>query len=177
MYINLVLGAVALVIVWLCLRKLLVREDALKERPAELLEREIARRRAEEEAGAKVFERLRENEKRRLRPVAEALADMRSSLSPQTGEALSSAMSWEDAGDVITIHMRGRPREQEGERAASLVVFWRSPDLDLRAVARYGDDLPGCFVLRRSDVGKEETVANLDACIRAITSFLVDFMD
>jgi hypothetical protein len=173
MYINLALGAVALFVVWLWLRKLLVKEDGLKERPSVILEREIAKRRRTEELGAQAAERLREGEKQRLRPVADALKDLCSALPAQTGEA----MSWEDAGDAITIRMRGRARETDGERSASLVVRWRIPDLDLRSAARCGDGASGDFTLRRSDTGEEERVANLDACIRSITAFIVDFMD
>lgn len=173
MYINLILGAVALVIVWLFLKKLLVREDVLKESPAALLEREIARRRAREDTTEKAFERLRDKAKSRLRPVAEALMALQAALPGTTRNALS----WEDTGASLVIHMHAAGHDAEAEKSADLTVTWRVPELDLRAAAQGGDDIPGVFVLRRSDTGKEESLAALDACVRHITSFIVDFME
>lgn len=170
MYVNLILGAVALVVVWLFLKKLLVGDDILKENPAELLEQEVAKRRAREEEAARAFERLRDRAKNRLRPVAEALESLRAALPGKTGDALS----WEDTGDSLIIHMRNGG---EAGKNADLTVIWRVPELDLRAAAKRGADIPGVFVLRRSDTGEEESVAALDACVRAITSFIVDFME
>lgn len=166
MYINLVLGGIALVVIWLYLKKILVKEDVLKENPADLLEKEIARRRAKEEEAAKVFERMRDRTKARLRPVAEALEPMRAALP----EAAREALFWEDAGETLTISMRGK------EKDASLTVAWRIPQVDLRAIAAYDNDA-GVYVLRRSDTGKEESVASLDACVQRITSFIVDLME
>ena len=173
MYINLILGAVALVLVWLFLRKLLVRDDVLKENPAELLEQEIAKRRAREEETAQAFERLRDRAKTRLRPVAEALAALQAALPGKTRNALS----WEDAGESLVIRMHTGDNGGDAEKNADLTVTWRVPELDLRLAAKYSDDIPGVYVLRRSDTGKEESIVALDACVRYITSFIVDFME
>ena len=180
MYINLVLGVVALVVLWLFLRRLLVREDApedaLRESPAELLEKEVARRRAAEEENARVFERLRDVGRERLRPVVAALGELRSAMPAVVGETPAHArkiLSWDDNGDSIFVRVL---EEEGGRERASLAVSWRVPDLDLQKAARYGEELPGMFVLRRSDTGAEERAPTLDACMRDITSFIVDFM-
>lgn len=172
MYINLLLGFVALVVIWLYLKKLLVREDALSENPAELLEKEVARRRAKEEAANKTFERLRDTGKERMRPVVEALAGLRSAM-PSVGGGIRSELTWDDEGDSVSIHMQSTT---DAEKCASLAVSWRVPDLDLEKAAKAGNDLPGIYVLRRSDSGQEERIPNLDACVRSITAFIVDFM-
>ena len=172
MYINLILGAVAVVVLWLYLKKLLVKEDALSEKPADLLEKEVAKRRAMEEDTARAFQRLRDLGKERMRPVVAALTEMRSAMPMVAGNA-EKALFWDDDGDSITIHMRG---SDDAHPDASLIVSWRVPDLDLQKAARFGDELPGLYVLRRSDSGQEESIAGLDACVRYITSFIVDFM-
>lgn len=175
MYINLILGAVALVVVWLFLKRILVKDDALRETPAELLEKEVARRRAQEEEAARAFERLRDKGKERMRPVVSALEEMRSAMPSLAGGAGAAhkALAWDDAGDSVMISIRG---SGEGEPENSLAVSWRIPGLDLRKAARFGDDPPGVYILRRSDTGREEAVSTLDACVRGITSFIVDFM-
>ncbi|SBV98399.1 hypothetical protein KL86DPRO_11383 [uncultured delta proteobacterium] len=175
MYINLILGVVALVVVWLFLKKLLVKDDTLRENPAELLEKEVARRRAQEEELARAFERLRGKGKERMRPVVAALEEMRSAMPSLAGSAgaAQKALDWDDEGDSVMIRVHGR---EEGDAASSLAVSWRVPDLDLQKAARFGDDLPGAYILRRSDTGREEVVSTLDACVRGITSFIVDFM-
>lgn len=175
MYINLILGVVALVVVWLFLKKILVKEDVLRETPAELLEKEVARRRAQEEEAARAFERLRDKGKERMRPVVAALEEMRSAMPALAGAAVEAqkTLTWDDAGDSVMITVQAR---EEGGAANSLAVSWRIPDLDLQKAARFGEDFPGMYVLRRSDTGREEAVSTLDACVRGITSFIVDFM-
>ena len=175
MYINLMLGGVALVTLWLFLRKILVRDDALRENPAALLEKEVAKRRSREEEAAGVSERLRDRGRERMRPVVSAREEMRSALPSLAGDAVAAhkKLAWDDAGDSVIIRMRG---QENAGTERSLAVIWRVPDLDLRAAARPGGDLPGVYVLRRSDTGLEEAVSSLDACVRGITSFLADCM-
>ena len=176
MYINLLLGVVALVILWLFLRKLLVKEDTLRESPAELLEKEVAKRRALEEEAERAFERLRDIGRERMRPVADALVALRSAMPSVVGakaEDIHRALTWDDNGDSIFIRIVGEDGVKE---EASLAVSWRVPDLDLQKAARYGEDMPGTFVLRRSDTGNDVSMTGLDACVRGITSFIVDFM-
>ncbi len=170
MYVNLILGAVVLVVLWLYLRKMLVRDDALSGKPADLLEKEIARRRAAEEENARAFQRVRDAGRKRMRPVVAALAEMRSAM-PALAEGTQKSLDWDDDGDSVTVRVRGADAAE-----ASLAVAWRVPDLDLREAAKYGEDMPGVFILRRSDSGREERIAGLDGCVRAITSFIVDFM-
>lgn len=171
MYINLVLGAVALIVVWLYLKKLLVKDDALSESPARLLEKEMARRREREEEKNKVFERLRDLSVTRMRAVLRALEELRAALPPEE----QGTLFWEDGGENLTIFMRGAA--DDGEHAASLTVSWRVPDLDLRKAASVGGDLPGVYAVRRSDAAKEEYLPTLDGCMRYITSFIVDFVE
>ena len=172
MYVNLLLGLVALVVVWLYLKKLLVKEDVLRENPAELLEKEVARRRAREDTTGKTFDRLRDTGRERMRPVVEALVQMRSAM-PAVAGGSQPELSWDDEGDSVTIHARSTADNRE---SASLTVSWKVPDLDLEKAAKFGEDLPGVYILRRSDSGQEERVPGLDACVRSITSFIVDFM-
>lgn len=172
MYVNLVLGAVALVVLWLYLKKLLVKDDALSESPAKLLERELARRREREKETEKAFERLRDVAIARMRPVAQGLEELRAALPEET----QAALSWEDDEDSITIAMHAARAGKE-EKAVALVVAWRAPDLDLRLSSASADNIFGHYALKRSDVEGEEKTDGLDACMRRITSFIVDFME
>lgn len=176
MYINLILGAVALIVVWLYLRKMLVKDDDLRETPKELLEKEVARRHAAEVEAGKAFERLRDTAKERMRPVAAALAEMRAAIPSVAGEETGSpqkVLTWDDNGDTILVRVRANGASED---AATLSVSWRTPEMDLRRAAGFGDLASGVYVLLRSDKGGEETVAGLDACVRSMTSFIVDFM-
>lgn len=173
MYINLFLGAVALVVVWLFLRKLLVREDELTVSPARLLEKELAKRKEKEEKTAAVFERLRDTAVARMRPVAEALKEIRAAMPEGERERLS----WRDDGDSIAVYMRPagaeRDPEEDGGRP-DLTVAWRSREIVL------GSDSPagggGEYVLLYSGGTGESRITSVDDCVRAITSFIVDFM-
>lgn len=171
MYVNLILGGIALLVLWFYLRKMLVRHDILREDPAELLEREVAKRRAGEEDAAKAFERLRDAGRERMRPVAAALGAIEAAM-PKLAGVPRKTLRWDDNGDSIIIRMQGG---EDGE-GANLAVNWRVPDLDLQKAARLGGDLPGVFVLKRSDSNQEEQIENVDACVRRITSFIVDFV-
>lgn len=176
MYINLLLGAVALVVLWLYLRKMLVKEDTLREAPADMLEKEVARRRAREAATARAFERLRDIGKERMRPVVRAVAEMRSAMPRTAGIGHGKArreLNWDDEGDTLHLHIR---ESESAEDVASLSVSWRVPDLDLREAALPGGEPAGVYILRRSGAGGEERAENLENCVRAITSFIVDHM-
>ena len=174
MYINLILGAVAVVVLWLYLRKLLVRDDALSENPAELLEKELARRRAMEAEAGRAFERMRDMGKERMRPVVAALAELRAAMpSVSSAKSAERMLAWDDEGDTLIVRIRDAGGVED---VANLSVSWRVPEFDLQKTSRYGADLPGVFVLRRSDSGREESVPGLDACVRSITAFIVDFM-
>ncbi len=172
MYINLLLGLVALVVIWLYLKKLLVKEDALREPPAELLEKEVARRRARETAAGRTFDRLRDSGRERMRPVVEALAEMRSAMPAMEGGS-QAELAWDDEGDSVVVHVRGA---LDACKSASLSVAWRVPDLDMGKAAQFEEEPPGAYVLRRSDTGREERIPTLDACVRSITAFIVDFI-
>ena len=170
MYINLILGAIALVVVWLYLRKLLVKDDALSESPAQLLEKELARRRETEDKNAKAFERLRDISVARMRPVASALEELHAALPLET----RGFFSWEDDEEKLVVSMCNVA--EEDEQAVRLTISWRILDIDLRKAASVDVDLPGTYVAKRSDGAREETLPSLDACMRYITSFVVDFM-
>lgn len=176
MYINLLLGAVALVVLWLYLRKMLVKEDTLREAPADMLEKEVARRRAMEADSAKAFERLRDTGEERMRPVVRAVAEMRSAMPRAAGTAPEKAqreLDWDDEGDTLHIHIR---ENGNADDVAALSVSWQVPELDLREAALPGGELAGVYILRRSGSGGEERAKNLESCVRAITSFIVDYM-
>ena len=183
MYINLLLGVVVLVVIWLYLRKVLVKDDheqegdaPLRESPVDLLEKEVAKRRALEEDSARAFERLKDTGAERMRAVVAALEEIRSALPSVIGDSSRGAqksLCWDDAGDRVVVRIR-----QEGteEPEASIVVGWRVPELDLRDAARPEGKLAGEYFFRRSDTGAEECAADPDACMRAVTAFIVDFM-
>lgn len=176
MYINLVLGAVALAVVWLFLKKMLVREDELTVSPSELLEKELAKRRERDEQAAAVFERLRDIAVQRMRPVADALEEMRAALPEGDRERLS----WDDGGDTIVIRMLAAGSgpnspansDSQGGRPA-LTVTWRAREV---VIGGQGTAAGGGEFLLRRDGRSEEAVPTLDACARAITSFIVAFM-
>ncbi|MCC8194896.1 MAG: hypothetical protein LIP28_09660 [Deltaproteobacteria bacterium] len=184
MYVNLLLGAVALVVLWLYVRKILVRDgksdgrdgiDALRERPVDLLEKEVARRRAAENETSRVFERLRDTGTEHMRTVVAALDEIYAALPSVIGGSCPDSarrLRWEDAGDSVTVRIRAA----DGKDEATLVVSWRIPDLDLRNPGQRDGGLSGEYFLRRSDAGREERIPDLEGCIRAITAFIVDFM-
>ena len=185
MYINLLLGVVVLVVIWFYLRTLLVRDkpedeqlgcELPRESPVELLEKEVARRRAAEDETAKVFERLRETGVERMRGVVLAVREISEALPSVIGDSprgTEKSLRWEDNGDRVTITVLHNTTTKP---EASLVVGWRVPNLDLRDAARPEGELAGEYFFRRSDTGTEECMADSDGCVRAVTAFIVDFM-
>jgi len=185
MYINLLLGIVVLVVLWFYLRRLLVKNETengqaedsiLRKNPVELLEKEVARRRAAEDETAKVFERLRDTGVERMRGIVHALQEISEALPSVLGDSPcgeQKVLRWDDDGDRVTVSIL---RDVATEPEASLVVGWRVPDLDLRDVARPEGELAGEYFFRRSDTGAEECMADPDGCVRAVTTFIVDFM-
>jgi LPS O-antigen subunit length determinant protein (WzzB/FepE family) len=71
-----ILGTLALAVIWFYVKKLFTKDDSLSQSPAELLENELLRRREKERETAQAFERLKDADKRRLNSVAEALKEM-----------------------------------------------------------------------------------------------------
>lgn len=174
MYINLLLGAVALVVLWLWLRKLVVRDDTLREDPAVMLEKEVARRKALENRAAAAFERLRDVGKERMRPVAAALDVMRAAVPvPEDGTPARRVLAWNDEGDTILVRVS---EAGSGDVVAELSVAWRVPEVDLGPDAAPVDAAPGGYVLKRSGADTGEHADSLDACVGMITSFIVDYM-
>ena len=168
MYINLILGAVALAVIWFYVRKLFTKDNELSQSPAELLESELKRRREKERETAHAFERLKDAGKRRLESVVEALAEMRAAMPQDAAERLS----WRNGDGSLIIFMHGREEEPR-----SLEVSWKIPELDLAAAAKHADAMPGEYVLRYAGNAREERASTLDACMRHITSFIVDLME
>lgn len=168
MYINLILGVVAVAVIWFYVKKLFAKDDGLSQNPAELLESELRRRREKERETARAFERLKDAGTRRLTQVAEALEELRAAM-PETA---AKRLSWRHEGDALTITMHG----PDGA-ARTLDVLWKIPELDLAAAANHADSMPGEFVLRPAGEGREERMETLDACMRHITSFIVDLME
>lgn len=167
MYINLILGAVALGVVWFYVKKLFAGNDKLSESPAELLEAEMKRRRGKERETEAVFERLKDAGKQRLDMVGSALEELREAL---PGEARN-RLSWFREEGSLVIAMRG----VDGA-SSSVEVSWNVPELDMGRAAR-GAGMSGEYVLRFADPLREESAATLDLCMRRITSFIVDILD
>lgn len=168
MYINLILGAVALAVIWFYVKKLFTKADTLSQSPAELLESELQRRREKERETADAFERLKDAGVKRLSSVAGALEEMRAAMPATAAERLA----WRQEADSLIISMQGRD-----DAVRFLEVFWKIPDLDLRAAAKHAAAMPGEFVLRCAEKDGEERAASLDACMKYITTFIVDLMD
>lgn len=169
MYINSALGGVALVVVWLYLKKILVRDDTLKESPAAMLEQEIAKHRVAEEERLARVERLHAAAVERRDLVAAALEELREAL-PENARG---CLSWEKDGDSVLVFMR----DAEGNAKGALNVAWRVHHVDLQAPFDEDDASSGAYALLHVESGKEETVWGLDACMRRIVSFIVDFME
>ncbi|CAK7060565.1 MAG: hypothetical protein DELT_01415 [Desulfovibrio sp.] len=168
MYINLILGAVAIGVVWFYLRKLFVKPGELSSSPAELLESELERRREKEREATQAFERLRDAARQRVALVASALQEVRAAMP----EEAAGRLSWTEEDDSLVIQMHGKDGTP-----ASCTVLWKIPDLDLRAAAKHAREMPGEYVLRFATPGGEERATSLDACMRRITSFIVDLME
>ena len=180
MYINLFLGLVVFVALWLLLKKLFVRDDGLRERPAKLFEQELARRAERERDADSALERLREERVSRMRAVIVALADIANAM-PEDRRHL---LSWKDEGETVIVRMAGRHEEPvspahapdipatlpRGGLDETLTVTWRIPEIVMDAP----DIGRGEYHLRWSGVGRDASVSELDACIREISSFIVD---
>ncbi len=175
MYINLILGGVALFAVWLLLRKLLVKEDppALAgragevENAAKILEAELQKRQARDAAGGDgVFARMRGAAAEHLKPLAAALEDMRSSLPEESRGRLH----WEDNEDSLLIHMTGTAQKAD----QSLRVAWRLPDVSLGDAEGSLSGGKGVYVLRDMHSKKEEAAENLTECVRRVAAFIAD---
>ena len=170
MYINLILGGIALFAVWLLLRKLLVREDApagsdVVGDAAKMLEAELQKRRAggaDPHKDAAFFERMREAAAEHLRPVAQALGEMHSALPQQIPDTLRR----EEKGDSLDNHIAGTPQKADH----SLCVVWLVPNLNLDD-PRSGS---GVYVLRDMHSKQEETAVDLKDCIRNVAAFIAD---
>lgn len=168
MYINLVLGAVALAVVWFYLKKLFSKEDELSHSPAKLLENELQRRREKERETVRAFERLKDAGTKRVASVAKALDEMRAAMPEEAQKRLE----WRQDDDRLVISMTGRNTDTH-----SLEVFWKIPDLDLAIAAKRAENMHGEYVLRPAANGREEREATLDACMKHTTSFIVDLME
>ncbi len=174
MYINLVLGAVALFAVWLLLRKLLVKEEPPKpakvDDAATILAAELQKRQAKDAAASSAegsaFELVRDAAAARLEPVVGALEDMHSSLPEENRDRLS----WQDNGDNLLVHMAGTAQKADH----SLRVAWRLPDMDLDAAKESLDRGRGLYVLRDMHSKKEESVGDLKECVRRIAVFIAE---
>lgn len=186
MYINLALGAVALFLVWLLLKKLLVREDSLGESPARILEEETAKRRTQEKSAAPQLEPLTEMTRRKIRPIAEAMKELHAALAPDKRHMLS----WRDNGDSLEITMQDVPAPHERACASpdeghlvhsggddflqTLTVSWQVPDVVLGAPVRESD---GEYVLVYSADEPTAYAESPELCVRIIAAFIVAFTD
>lgn len=164
MYINLVLGALALVLIILYLKKLLVREE--RKGPEELLAEELARRKTET-AVEKSADPLREQRRERIDELTAFLEEMRLALVRQG----KSGLHWERNEEAVSIAV---PNKGESF-PARMLVSWKGeghaiPGQDSSSAGA------GVFVARRTDREGEEEFASFAACQRYITSFIVDFL-
>lgn len=112
MIVNLVLGVVFCVVVFVFLRRLRGQRDAS---PRHMLRQELARRRAIGETAVGMPERLRDVARERLRPVAAALAEMRDEL-PE-----GQRFELRDEGHRLTVRVGGRVSDRADDRAGGRV--------------------------------------------------------
>lgn len=127
MYINLILGVLVLAaIVWL------IAGRRRKPGPADMLQDEIARRRAVQETGRKAMDNFAALRSAKLAEVAGGLESMRRALAESGLRA--DLLDWRQLEDCIEL-------ELVGER---LVIRWdiRNFDLDLFAAAESASSLP-----------------------------------
>lgn len=99
---GLILGGLFVLLIYLLLRYVW---RSRPENPREVLRGELSRRRAAGESATGMAERLRDVARERLRPVADALAEMRDELpGDQRFEV-------RDDGDILTVQAGGRTIE------------------------------------------------------------------
>lgn len=162
MYINLILGVLVLAaIVWL------IAGRRPKPGPADMLQDEIARRRAAQEAGRKAMDNFAALRSARLAEVAEGLTSMRQALA-QSG-LRADLLSWRQLDDHIEL-------ELGGER---LLIRWdvRNFDLDQFAAADSALSLPLGARAEYSLAWSDRTrlaERDLSEFMRAVSSVIAD---
>ncbi len=169
MYINLILGAVALAAVWMLLYRLLVKPDTPEKLdPAAILAQKLEERRAKEESAQAAWERIRDVVARKLEPVEEALNAMFRAM-PQEQQNLPS-LAWEQQDGVLRVSVRKSARHE----ARELFVSWRLKDSDLRApLPEQLDDTRGFYAVREG-MERERPLPDVNALVRHLAAVIAD---
>lgn len=172
MYVNLILGAVALAAIWGLLYRLLVKPDAAVKSldPAAILAQELEERRGREEGSKAAFERMRDSAARQLVPVMDALAAMRTAMPPE--QQAMNCLTWNEGGDGV-LHVAIRKNEQQKEPRA-FFISWRLKDVDLQALASDSKTLPQGYYTMREGMEREETLPDLNAVVRRLAGTIAD---
>jgi hypothetical protein len=171
MYINLILGGVFLVALWVLLHRLLVRvrprEDESNAHDAgAILIRELEERRARGKDRDAAWERLSDAGAGRLDLLETALEKMRLAM---PGEERGK-LSWVRDGAGIRLIVGKDGREH------ILALAWVVPDLDLGGLdsAQTGD-IPGRYRIRDPE-GQETFFADMGPLVRNIARFIADIL-
>lgn len=172
MYINLILGAVALAVIWTLLYRLLVKPDAAVKSldPAAILARELEERRDREEGAKAAFERMRDSAAQRLVPVMDALRAMHTAMPPE--QQAMNCLAWNEGDDGL-LHVAIR-KNGEQETPRTFFISWRLKDVDLQELAADTKALPQGFYTIREGMEREETLSDLNAVVRRLAVIIAD---
>lgn len=172
MYINLLLGAVALAAIWTLLYRLLVKPDAAVKSldPAAILARELEERRNREEGAKAAWERMQASAAQQLVPVIDALVAMRTAMPPE--QQAMNCLAWNEGDDGV-LHVAIRKNEQQ-EEPRTFFISWRLKDVDLQALAADSKALPQGYYTIREGMDREETLPDLNAVVRRLAGRIAD---
>jgi hypothetical protein len=133
MYINLLLGAVAVAGLIMLLHRLLVRPAGQEEDPAALLGKELEERRRRAEATEQFWEQAQRYAAEQLSPVAEALSAMQPLMAEKSREG---RLEWDEKDGRLCVRIH---RNAGTEHPREIVIHWRMPDMDMRAAPSAGN--------------------------------------
>ena len=174
-YINLILGGVVL----LALYWLLFGRRGRKDKPSEILQDEINKRRAVLEEGEAAARRYRILQEEHLKGVECALQDMLSALPPADREA--GLLSWQSGSRELSLCVKSREEcrsalEQGGlAEPEEFFITWDIKDYDIpRLAAPMGRRAPAGMYCMRWGGGRRMEDTDLIEFIRRISGIIAD---
>lgn len=171
MYINLILGGVFFIGLWIFLSKLLVRDTAkndsqVADDAGAILARELEERRLRDKNAETARERVCSAGSEKLDLLEKALEKMRDAM---PGEE-SASLSWvrEESGIRVRIIKECVPHV--------LALAWVPADAPGTRPAEAGNGAPKGYYRLRDPDANEEFFADLDSLIRKIATFIADLL-